>query len=175
MTAFAKRQVLFLLLSFILCSTAQKLLAQKLFFLYAHGVYANPVDKNFKDGYHAGLGVEAGAAIGWNKTFIVGTAGYTSFSDKDNNATGNISYAPVKIGIRQYVFSKFIYVHGDLGIGKIKNDVLDDTRLSGNIGAGVKLAGFEVQLDYDGFIRKSPEASGYASWIGIKAGFNLGL
>ncbi|CAN5746782.1 hypothetical protein BH10BAC2_BH10BAC2_44050 [soil metagenome] len=175
MTVFARRQLSVLLLGFVACCISQKLFSQNLLFLYAHGIYANPVDKNFKDGYNAGLGVEAGAAIGWNKTFIVGTLGYTSFSDRDNNTAGNISYTPFKVGLRQYVFSKLIYIHGDLGIGKVKNEVIDDTRFSGDIGAGVKLAGFEVQLDYDGFTRKSPEASGYASWIGIKAGFNLGL
>ena len=37
----------------------------------------------------------------------------------------------------------------------------------------VKLGMFEAQLDYDGFSRNDP--SGYASWIGIKAGINIGL
>lgn len=147
--------------------------AQRLFFIYGHGLYAMPVDKNFKEGYSSGIGAEAGAALGWNKTFIVGTIGYTSFFDKDNNPAGKTSYVPLKAGLRQYVFLKMIYLHGDLGIGNIKNDLTTDTRFSGDIGAGVKFGGFEAQLDYDGFTRKDP--SGYASWIGIKAGFNIGL
>jgi hypothetical protein len=58
---------------------------------------------------------------------------------------------------------------------KVKNDLYDYSPFSGDVGVGVKFAAFEAQLDYDGFTRKSPEPSGYASWIGIKAGFNLGL
>ena len=66
-----------------------------------------------------------------------------------------------------------IYIHGDLGVGKIKNKVMSHSRFSGNIGAGLKFAGFEAELVYDGFTRENP--SGYASWIGIKAGISIGL
>ncbi|QEC67391.1 hypothetical protein FRZ67_08805 [Panacibacter ginsenosidivorans] len=175
MTPFAKKQLLILLAGCFACFVPGKLRAQKLFFLYAHGLYANPVDKNFKDNNKYGVGVEGGAAVGWGKTFIVGTVGYTSFSNSDKNTAGKTSYVPLKVGLRQYVFSKFIYLHGDVGAGKIKNDLYDYSAFSGDIGVGIKLTAFEVQLDYDGFTRKSPEPSGYASWIGIKAGFNLGL
>ena len=173
MTPSLKLKISLLLSLFFCLAFCTRSSAQRLFFIYAHALYATPVDKNFKDGYNSGLGVEGGAAVGWGKTFIVGTIGYTSFSDKDGNPAGNTSFVPVKIGLRQFVFSKLIYVHGDLGIGKIKNDLTTDSRFSGDIGAGVKLAGFEVQLDYDGFSRKGP--SGYASWIALKAGFHIGL
>ncbi|MEP6847060.1 MAG: hypothetical protein ABI861_13700 [Panacibacter sp.] len=175
MATFSSKQVPFLLLTLFLLTASTQLQAQKLFFVYAHGLYANPADKNFKTGYHTGLGVEGGAAIGWNKTFVVGTIGCTSFFNKDNNTTGKTTFVPFKVGLRQYIFSKFVYLHGDVGVGKIKNNLYDDSRFSGDIGAGIKLAGFELQLDYDGFARKSPEPSGYASWIAVKAGFNMGL
>ena len=173
MTPSLKMKISLLLSLFFCLAFCTRSSAQRLFFIYAHALFATPVDKNFKDGYNSGLGVEGGAAVGWGKTFIVGTIGYTSFSDKDGNPAGNTSFVPVKIGLRQFVFSKLIYVHGDLGVGKIKNDLTTDSRFSGDIGAGVKLAGFEVQLDYDGFSRKDP--SGYASWIALKAGFHIGL
>jgi hypothetical protein len=175
MKPFAKKQLLILLAGCFACFVPGKLQAQRLFFLYAHGLYANPVDKNFKNNNNYGAGVEGGAAVGWGKTFIVGTIGYTSFSASDKNTAGSTSYVPMKVGLRQYVFSKFIYLHGDIGVGKIKNDLYDYSPFSGDVGVGVKFAAFEAQLDYDGFTRKSPEPSGYASWIGIKAGFNLGL
>ena len=116
------------------------------------------------------------AGIGWEKTSIVGTIGYTSFSSAGKNDYGSIKYVPMKIGLRQYLFSKFVYLHGDLGVGRVKNDLYNNqSRFSGDIGAGVKFAGFEVQLDYDGFTRNNAEIPGYSSWIGMKAGFNLGL
>lgn len=170
-----KKKWTLLLLTGSLMFLSEDTLAQKLFFIYAHGIYANPVDKNFKGNYSSGLGVEGGASVGWGKTFLVGTIGYTNFFDTDKNTAGNTTYVPLKLGLRQYVFSRLIYLHGDLGIGKIKNDLHDYSGFSGDVGVGAKFAGFEVQVDYDGFTRKSPETSGYSSWIGIKAGFNIGL
>lgn len=88
---------------------------------------------------------------------------------------GHFVLIPVKLGIRQYVFSKLIYLHGDLGIMNIKykNASTSESKFSSDFGVGVKLTAFEVQLDYDGFSRSDP--SGYAFWIGIKAGFAIGL
>lgn len=163
----------FILLVMIMLGITAKTSAQQLFFLFGHGVWANPSDKNFKDTHKTGLGVEGGAAIGWNKTFIVGTIGYSSFGADGPNTKGSLSYVPLKAGLRQYIFSKLIYLHGDLGIANIKDDGGSRSPFSGDIGAGVKFGMFEAQLDYDGFSRSDP--SGYASWIGIKAGINIGL
>ena len=63
--------------------------------------------------------------------------------------------------------------HITLGIGSLKSKDASASRFSGDIGAGVKFAVFEVQIDYDGFTRNNP--SGYASWFGIKAGLEFGL
>lgn len=145
--------------------------AQRLVFLYGHALYGAPVEKSFKEGYNTGLGVEAGAGAGWKKTFIVGTVGYTNFFNEGGNPAGDLHYIPVKGGIRQYIFLKNLYIHGDLGIGNIKNKIESATRFSGDIGAGVKFTGFEAQLDYNTITGKSPAAS----WIEIKAGFSIGL
>lgn len=170
MKVLGKASVLVVTLFLFACVKAH---AQQLVFLFGHGVWANPSDKNFKDTHKTGLGVEGGAAIGWNKTFIVGTIGYSSFGADGSNTKGSLSYVPLKAGLRQYIFSKLIYIHGDLGIATIKDDGGSKSPFSGDIGAGVKLGMFEAQLDYDGFSRSDP--SGYASWIGIKAGINIGL
>src|SRR6266496_2980570 len=142
-------------------------------FLFGHAVYAAPAEKNLKDGYNTGLGAEAGAGVGWNKTFLQATIGYSHFFKQGDNSAGDISIVPFKAGLRQYVFSKMIYVHGDLGMDKIADKITSEGRFSGDIGAGIKFAGFEVQLDYDGYTRSNP--SGFASWIGFKAGFAIGL
>ena len=173
MNVSVKGVVTFFLLMGLSLIFSGRLQAQQFVFLFGHGVYGSPVDKNFKNNYTTGLGVEGGAAIGWNKTFIVGTIGYTSFSTADGTPGGSLSFVPFKAGIRQYLLSKLIYIHGDLGIASVKNDLFYQKRFSGDIGAGVKLGLFEAQLDYDGFARSDP--SGYASWFAIKAGFNIGL
>jgi hypothetical protein len=156
--------------------------AQHVGFVFGHALYAEPVDKNFKNNYNAGLGVEAGGGIGWNKTFLMGTIGYTNFFHKNvtvNNqggpyASGNdLHFIPVKAGVRQYIVMKTIYLHGDIGLGNIADKTSNDSRFSGDIGAGVKFAHFEIQVDYDGFTRKDP--SGYASWLALKAGLEFGL
>jgi opacity protein-like surface antigen len=170
-----KKMIRLLFVSIMVFASTSLLKAQHLVLIYAHALYDAPLDKNFKENYNSGFGVEGGAGIGWKKTFLIGTVGYTNFFHKDEAEGGDLHYVPVKIGLRQYVFLKNIYIHGDLGLGTIKNKVYSDTRFSGDIGAGVKFVGFEVQLDYDGFTRKEPETSGYSSWIGIKAGFALGL
>jgi hypothetical protein len=147
--------------------------AQHVILLYGHGIYATPTDKNFKRGYNTGVGIEGGGGIGWNKTFIIGTIGYTHFFKESDNSAGDAGIVPFKAGLRQYIFSKLIYIHGDVGIDKIKNKISSDSRFSADIGAGIRLGLLELQIDYDGFTRDDP--SGFASWVGFKAGFAFGL
>jgi len=159
----------------VICSFG-RLHAQKVFFLFAHGQYALPADSYFKHNYNYGLGVEGGAGIGTGRTFLVGTVGYTSFTSSSGNSYGNASYVPLKAGIRHYLFvGKILFIHADGGVAFIKNNVVNSSRFSGDVGLGVKLGPVEVLADYDGFTRSSAENTGYSSWIGIKAGFRFGL
>jgi len=150
--------------------------AQKLFFIFGHVLYATPADNNFEHNYSSGLGVEGGAGLGSNRTFIVGTAGYTSFSSWPSNQYGSLAYVPLKLGIRHYLLAgKFLFVNADAGIGIMQNALYGGSRFSGDIGLGLKLGHFEVMANYDGFSRSSGETPGYSSWIGIKGGMTLGL
>jgi hypothetical protein len=151
-------------------------------FIYGHALYAGPLDKNFSNNYNSGLGIEGGGGFGWNKTFIVGTIGYTNFFHKSISTVDSVGpyasgtdlhFIPLKVGLRQYIFLKTIYLHGDVGLGSISNKTTTDSRFSGDVGAGFKFAHFEVQVDYDGFTRKEP--SGYSSWFSLKAGLEFGL
>jgi hypothetical protein len=80
---------------------------------------------------------------------------------------------PVKVGVRRYVFAKMLFLHGDLGAGFIKENKIDysATKVTGDIGVGLKLAGLELLADYDGFIGNNPSGS----WFALKAGFSFGL
>jgi hypothetical protein len=170
----ARKKIMMLFVaSTIFVTYCNNLKAQHLILLYSHGIYATPTDKNFKHGYNTGVGVEGGGGIGWNRTFIVGTIGYTHFFKDGDNSAGDVGIVPFKAGLRQYIFSKLIYTHGDVGVAKIKDKISSDSRFSADVGAGIKLGLFELQLDYDGYTRDNP--SGFASWVGFKAGFSFGL
>jgi hypothetical protein len=173
MALIARKTKIILFIMAVLIAYCNNLNAQHIILLFGHGIYATPTDKNFKNGYTTGLGVEAGGGIGWNKTFIVGTIGYTHFFKEGDNPDGDAGIAPLKVGLRQYIFSKLIYIHGDLGVDKIKNKISSDSRFSADIGAGIRFGLVELQLDYDGYTRDNP--SGFASWVGFKAGFAIGL
>src|SRR3954447_21144300 len=166
MALFARKKMITLVIALaVLVAYCNNLKAQHLILLYGHGIYATPTDKNFKQGYNTGVGVEGGGGIGWNRTFIVGTIGYTHFFKEGDNSAGDVGIVPFKAGLRQYIFSKMIYIHGDVGVDKIKNKTFSDSRFSADIGAGIRLGLLELQLDYDGYTRDDP--SGFASWVGF--------
>jgi hypothetical protein len=173
MTLLIRKKMMGFFIAAILVAYCNNLHAQHLVLLFGHGIYAAPEDKNLKNGYNTGLGAEAGAGIGRNKTFIVATIGYSHFFKENSNPAGDVSVVPLKAGLRQYVFSKLIYIHGDLGVDKITNKISSDSHFSGDIGAGIKFGIFELQLDYDGYTRDDP--AGFSSWVGFKAGFAFGL
>jgi len=148
--------------------------AQRLVFLFGHGVYSVPAGATFKDTYNFGLGGEVGIGVGLlGKTFITGTLGFTDFVHSSSSQSGNMTYVPVKFGVRHYLLSKLLFVHGDLGPGFFKQNKIDykATKFTGDLGVGLKLAAFEVSADYDGIFGNNPSGS----WFALKAGFNFGL
>jgi hypothetical protein len=149
--------------------------AQKLFFLFAHGQYASPLEKDFKNLYNFGVGAEGGAGLGFGKTFITGTVGYSVFDAKSGTGVGNLTYVPMKLGLRQYFLPmNLIYIHADAGVANIKvKGASTVSRFTGDVGAGVKLGPLEAGIAYDGFSKKDP--SGYASWLAFKVGWRMGL
>jgi hypothetical protein len=164
---------------FIVCAASlfpRPASAQHLVFLFGHLQYAEPVDTYFKHTSNNGFGVEGGAAVGIGRTFLIGTIGYTSFAAASGDTAGTLSYVPLKGGLRHYLLvGKILFLQVDVGVGHIKNQVVNSSRFSGDLGLGVKLGPFEVMASYDGFTRTGGETSGYSSWIGIKAGARLGL
>ncbi len=170
--------IIFLVIFFTICSCViNEVKAQKLIFLYGHGLFATPLDESSKARYSSGFGADAGVGIGMKKTFFVGSIGYTSFNAKGNflGVIGNHeSYIPVKVGIRQYLPLKIIYVDGNLGVGFVKNDVDgSNSRFAFDLGAGVKFGGFDAGINWDSF--KEIKPSGWSSWIAFKAGYQIGF
>jgi hypothetical protein len=149
--------------------------AQKLFFVFAHGQYASPVQTSFKNDYNFGLGADAGAGINLGKkTFLTGTVGYTVFNAPSKEIS-NLTYVPMKLGVRKYFLpTNLLFIHADAGVAHIKDKTINSSysRFSGDVGAGVKLGLFELGVDFDGFSRVN---AGYASWLAFKAGWRFGL
>lgn len=146
--------------------------AQKLFFVFLHGQYLTPTDKDFKNGYNFGAGAEGGAGVGLGKTFITGTVGYSVFDAKEGS---NLTMVPMKLGLRHYFLPmNLIYIHADAGVAKLKVKGSDSfSRFTGDVGAGVKLGPLEAGLAYEGFSKKDPD--GGASWLAVKVGWRIGL
>jgi len=150
--------------------------AQRLIFFFGHVIYSAPVDTYFSHNYSSGIGVEGGLGLGTNRTFLMGTIGYSSFSAYDENPYGKLSFVPIKVGIRHYLLvGKILFVNADGGLAVVQNGLYKGSRFSGDIGVGVKLGPFEIMADYDGYANSPSETTGYSSWIGLKAGMTLGL
>ncbi|MEP6466569.1 MAG: hypothetical protein ABJB05_09695 [Parafilimonas sp.] len=145
--------------------------------IYAHALYATPLDNSSETLYNGGAGAVGGILIGKKTTRFNASVGYTHFFSDHVNPLGDETYIPFKAGIRQYIpFSlNFLFVQGDLGAGYVSNKHTDgsDSRFAFDFGAGVKFAGFEGALIWDNFKEKDP--SGLSSWLTIQAGFNLGF
>ncbi len=157
---------------------SQSIKAQNNLYLIVHGMAGVPMDKSSKNRYSAGAGGETGIQYGKKNTFVAGTVGYASFFSKTATDEipdyGNLSYIPVRLGIRHNLAELF-YIHGDAGVGFVKNKDLEnsDQRFSFDVGAGVRLSSFEVELVVDAFKEIDPD--GWSSWIGLKAGWRIGL
>lgn len=152
--------------------------AQKLIFVFAHGTGALPIDKTSDTRYTSGFGAEAGIGVGSKQTFLTASIGYTSFTGRDTFSTEN--YIPVKIGIREYLPLKIVFFDADAGLAFVNGStptkqtpIPSNSRLTADLGAGVKLGGFEVGLNFDVF--KEPKPDGWAAWMVFKAGFRIGL
>lgn len=162
---------------FIFCSSNVKAQLPH-FSLYAHGLYAAPLDGNSQARYKGGLGVVGGFTLGSKNTRGVLSVGYSDFFNKHNSpdhALGDETYTPVKLGIRQYLplTLHMIFVQGDAGIGFVgyKSTANSNNRFAADIGAGVHFAAFEAALVWDSF--KQPDY--WSSWFTVQAGFTLGL
>jgi hypothetical protein len=128
--------------------------------------YAQP-NGTFKQSYNYGLGAEAFGGVGFGKTFVVGTMGISHFK-AGNRTVNNITYTPVKGGIRQFIIGRQVFVNADIGVAKVKTNELSESRFTRGIGAGVRLLGLEASINYDGW--KSITTNGFSNSTTIKIG-----
>ena len=135
-------------------------------------LYARPKG-DFKEAYNFGGGGEVFGGAGLGKTFIIGTAGFSAFASRSGAHSGTLTYVPLKIGLKHYLFKKIVFVNADLGIAAVKNKNFSASRFTRGIGFGGKLFGLEAALYYDGW--KNKNAPGFSNSINIKAGWSFSL
>lgn len=157
----------------LLFNLSNKLQAQRLFFVFAHGQYSVPASSTLSDDYNYGIGGEVGGGVGFKNTFVTGMIGHSSFNDKSGSAFGNLKYTPVRFGVRQYLFRRMLYANANGGFATVKNEAMKETKFTTSVGVGAKLLGLEVEAAYEGINISAP--NGWAGWFGLKAGMVFGL
>lgn len=130
---------------------------------------------DFKEHYDVGGGGELFGGVGWGKTFIIATAGYSAFKAAGGSGSGTLTYVPLKIGLKQFLFRKLIFINGDIGIANVKNKVFNESRFNRGIGAGVRLFGLEASLYVDGWRHIDPASDGYQNSLFGKLGYSIAL
>lgn len=169
------RMVFMFLFAGTLLFSASSAKAQRLVFVYANGMYNKPTGKFNDANYNYGFGGEAGAGVGLlSKTFLTGSIGYNSFN---NTASGvkNLKATPIKFGFRQYLFSRILFAKVDAGVAPTTINGGDSkSRFTMGAGAGVKLAGLNLGIDYN-TIKVDQGNSNWIGWLAFKAGFSFGL
>lgn len=170
-------------LCFVLAVSFQTVHAQRLFTIFVNGMYNAPSGSTFSNAYNGGAGVEAGAGIGWGRTFLTGTLGYNWFHAKGSyknivTDAGNLTTTPVKLGIRQYLFGRILFIKADGGVAFTDNKHDNGSKFIADAGIGVKLAGLNLGIDHNwlNFGLGSPcTDKKWISWVGFKAGWSFGL
>lgn len=157
---------------FLLANTAKAQVQKPGITLGGNLVYARP-QGNFEKLYNFGGGAEVFGGMGMGKTFIIATAGYSAFKAQPGIHSGALTYIPVKIGVRQYILRKVLYINADLGRATVKNKTFNENRFTRGMGAGVKLLGLQVALYYDGW--KNKNTPGFSNSMQVKAGWSLSL
>ncbi|BAV08246.1 hypothetical protein SAMN05421788_11249 [Filimonas lacunae] len=164
--------LMFLLVGTLFFSHAGK--AQKLFFVYANGMYNTPTGKFKESQYNYGLGGEAGAGFGLlSSTFITGSIGYNTFHNKVDGVS-NLKVTPIKFGLRHYLFAKMLFVKADAGVAAIKGDGDSKSKFTMGAGAGVKFAGLNLGIDYN-TVNTGISGANWYGWFAFKAGFSIGI
>lgn len=164
--------LMFLLIGTLFFSTAGK--AQRLVFVFANGMYNKPGGDFSDAGYNYGFGGEVGAGVSLlSKTFVTGSVGYNSFNNK-NSGVSNLKATPIKFGLRQYLFGRILFVKADAGVASTKVNDDSKSKFTMGAGAGVKLAGLNLGIDYN-TIKVDAPGMNWAGWLAFKAGFSIGL
>ncbi len=155
---------------FMTAETANAQISKPGITLGGHLIYAKPKG-DFANAYKFGGGGEVFGGIGLGKTFIIATAGFSKFAAHSDSHSGWLTYTPLKIGLKHFLFRKLLFVNADIGKATVKNKNFNESRFTRGIGVGVKLLGLEAGLYYDGW--KNVNAGGFSNSLNIKFGWSI--
>lgn len=161
---------LFLISFFLLSANADAQISKPGITIGGHLIYAKPKG-DFANAYKFGGGGEVFGGIGLGKTFIIATAGLSKFAAHSDTHSGWLTYTPLKIGLKHYLFRKLLFVNADIGKAIVKNKNFNESRFTRGIGVGAKLLGLEAGLYYDGW--KNVNAGGFANSVNFKLGWSI--
>ena len=136
------------------------------------GVYSMP-QEDFSRQYKYGAGGEVYGGVGWGKTFLLATIGYKVYKEQDSVKTGSFTTIPVKLGIKQLLFMKRVFVQGDAGIITTRVGNFSSSGFTYDIGAGLRFAGLEAGLFYAAF--KIDNAKKFTTVLNAKLGYTFTL
>ncbi|MCY7420348.1 MAG: hypothetical protein LH478_01200 [Chitinophagaceae bacterium] len=142
------------------------------FILAGNFVYSNPKG-SFANGYSTGVGAEIAGGIGLGKTYLLVSTGYSYFLGKGDNE--NMPVKPFKVGLRQYLFSKKLFVNADIGRATIKDKIKGTNEVHNlrGLGAGARLLGLEAAINYEGWDHAG--SNGFSNSLQYKVGWNIML
>lgn len=135
-------------------------------------IHSNPKG-SFSNNYSTGIGAEIKGGIGLGKTYLIASTGYAYYFGRGNYK--NLPVKPFKIGLRQYLFSKKLFVNADLGRATIKDNI-KGTSVVHNLrgfGAGANLFGLEAAINYEGW--DNAGSNGFSNSLQYKLGWNIKL
>lgn len=174
--------LLLLICGFTLCNTGKSLgqtnkqanqhLKKPGLLLGAVVMYNSPRG-DLANNYKGGVGGEVQGGLGWGKTYLVATLGYSRFISKAGSE--DIIYKPKTIGLRQYIIGKNIFLNAYVGSANVREKSKDvsESHFTRGFGGGIRLAGLEVSLNYAGW--KNTNNNNFSNSLQYKFGWNLTL
>ena len=162
----------FILLSFLMIQNAQAQISKPGITLGGYLLYSKPKG-SFENSYKFGGGGEIFGGVGLGKSYVIATAGFSQFKPVSASHEGSLTYTPVKIGLKRFLFKRILFVNADVGRATVKNQVFNVSRFTRGVGVGAKLLGLEAGLYYDGW--KKVNSAGYSNTFNVKVGMSLGL
>ncbi len=143
--------------------------------LIANANYATPSNDAFNNSNKAGIGVEAGAGLGYGSTMVMGTLGYQRFGASASNLAGDLNVTSIKAGLRQYVLLGRLFLMGNIGtaIQSYSDASTNGSNMIYEFGGGVRLFGLELQLTKSYW--QQPINTAASNAFNVKVGFSLKL
>ncbi len=143
--------------------------------LIANANYATPANDAFTDVNKAGLGVEAGAGLGYGSTMFMATLGYQRFGASTTNLAGDLNVTSIKAGLRQYILLGRLFLLGNIGtaIQSYSGISTKGSNLIYEFGGGFRLLGLELQLSKSYW--QQPINTPASNAFNVKVGFSFKL